>query len=89
MSIMKGLLNMTLCELIGADLNMKIVSVAAAALVPDSSTSTTALCTICRRQQVSPSHQGLGDAIPGDSRVSACGMPVQVSAQLRHQAGGK
>lgn len=48
MTIKKGLLNTTLGELIGADLNMKMASVAAAALVPDSSTSTTALCTICR-----------------------------------------
>lgn len=48
MSIRKGLSNTTLRGPTRADLKAKIAPVAAAALVPDSSTSTTALCTICR-----------------------------------------
>lgn len=48
MTVRKGLLNFIDGELIETDLNMMVTSVAAAALVPDSSTSITALCTICR-----------------------------------------
>jgi hypothetical protein len=42
---------------------VKMVPVAAAALVPDSSTSTTALCTICGGQQVLVSCWGLGESL--------------------------
>lgn len=48
MTTRKGLVNSTFRELGRADLSVKRIPVEAAAVVPDSSTSTMDLCTICR-----------------------------------------